>query len=241
MGKSIIKTIKIFAITNCILLSNCLGQIGSGSLEDLAFKDYETGTLKDGYKEGIWEYYDNPSELSLKVNYDNGQLLYLIPDTSAYAIKINNEWVYSKLDMQPRYIGSMVEFYKILYTNIQYPNEAKSNSTAGQFYITFEIDTLGHSANFIALNDIGDNCSEEIIRAIKLIPNFWLSATKDKIKYVAKFILPIKFEMEVDGKAIAARKRKGASELLLPPAKSLETIKIKVAGFTREDTKYLTR
>ncbi len=229
------KTIKLFAVANLIAIFNCLGQPGNVFPEVSNSINYEIGTLKDGYKEGIWEYYDIPGELSLKVNYDNGQLLYLIPDTSDYAIQINGEWFNSKVDMQPRYVGSMVEFYNILYANIRYPDEAKSNSTVGQFYISFEIDTLGHANNYNTINDIGDKCSAEIIRALQLIPNIWLSATKKDRKYVAKFILPISFKMELDGKEIKEEKRKNNTEIVLPLAKVLETIEIKAAGFTRRN------
>lgn len=53
---------------------------------------YERGKFKEGEKTGVWEYYDRPGELALKINYTTSQLLYLKPDTSWYAVKINDDW-----------------------------------------------------------------------------------------------------------------------------------------------------
>ncbi|MBK6400332.1 MAG: energy transducer TonB [Bacteroidetes bacterium] len=203
-----------------------------GEPVDIAsINDYERGKLKDGYKEGIWEYYDLPGELSLKVNYDNAQLLYLISDTSEYAININGEWIYSKLDMQPRYIGSLVEFYTIIGKNLRYPNDARDNNTAGLMYMTFEIDTMGHINNMTPVKDLGDECSKEVIRAIKLIPDLWLPAIKNGKKYVSRFILPVSFELTNDGK-ITEDKNIDNDEPL-PIAKTLETVNIRMMGITR--------
>ncbi len=231
-------TFRFFIIVNLITL-NCIAQSTESEKGDPVFTEYSSGYIKDGYNVGVWEYYDLPGELSISVNYDNGKLLYLIPDTSEYVIKVDDRWVSSKLDIQPRYIGSMVEFYKILYKNTTYPKKARENSIVGKFYITFEVDTLGHAGEYEVIHDIGGECSKEIIRTLKLIPNFWLSAMKDKRKYVAKFILPINFTIEIDGKVVNDPRKAELVETNLPIAKSLDMVLIRAMAVKRTSQSYM--
>ena len=106
--------------------------------------DYQKGTLTDGYKTGVWQYFDKPEELSLQVNYDVRQVTFMRKDTvGIYAIEKDGNWIQSTLDVQPRYLGSVTEIYRILMTNIRYPAQARTNSTTGTLYLMFEVDTTG--------------------------------------------------------------------------------------------------
>lgn len=185
--------------------------------------EFEKGNIKNGYKEGVWEYYDKPGELALKIDYSAAKLLFLKSDTSGYVIKVNDEWVKSKLDVQPRYIGSMNDFGKV-YSTIQYPAEARANGIAGKFYITFEIDTLGRLGQYEVINDIGYGCAQVVIKALKKLPNYWLSAQKDGKSYPAKFILPVTCRIVLKNKEISPEKSKKSKE---PPlARELDAIVI---------------
>jgi hypothetical protein len=132
---------------------------------------FENGTIRGGYKTGLWNYYDKPGELSLTVDYTTGYIRYLKKDTAGvYAIQKNGIWLQSRLDIQPRYIGSVVDFYTILMKNIRYPSQARHKNTQGTIYVTFEIDTTGKANNFSIAKNIGDNCAEEVIRVLQLVP-----------------------------------------------------------------------
>ena len=72
---------------------------------------YEKGTLVDGYKDGIWSYYDNDT-LKIQIDYSKGKLVYLAKDTTKYAILTDKGWEMSKLDIYPHYLGSNEEIYK---------------------------------------------------------------------------------------------------------------------------------
>ncbi|NEU09744.1 hypothetical protein GZH53_15560 [Flavihumibacter sp. R14] len=185
---------------------------------------YENGTLKKGYKDSIWRYYDKPGELALEINYSTAKLLYLKPDTSEFVIKINDQWAKSKLDAQPRYLGSMTVFMGSLQRSVRYPARARSNETAGKFYVTFEIDTIGRAGNYQVINDIGDDCGKEAINALKQIPNYWLPAQRNGKAYASKFILPLKFEMIVGNREIVPQKSKSTE---LPLAKALDELLIR--------------
>lgn len=162
------------------------------SSDSLVSNEYQRGKLKDGYKTGYWEYFDRPGELSLKINYNTGQLLYLIPDSSEYVIFENGIWQKSKLDIQPRYIGSMVEFYKIIESNFNTKLLKSDKNDSGNLYVMFEVDTMGHAGNFMVSNSPSIKCTEEIIRVLNMIPNLWISGMKENRNYAARLIIPFK-------------------------------------------------
>jgi hypothetical protein len=170
---------------------------------------YEKGAALDDYKIGVWEYYDTPGKLSLKIDYDEGSLLYLEKDTTAYVILDGGEWANSTLDQQPRYMGSMHEFYKILTDNIKYPKKALKNSLKGTFSLQFIIDTIGQATNLKLINEIGEECGQKVIAAFEMIPNIWLVAKKGDRKYRSKFSLPFEFRIEkVEKRDSKNKKRK---------------------------------
>lgn len=187
---------------------------------------YQKGTLKGGFKDSIWHYYDKPGELALTIDYSSSKLLYLKSDTSDYVIKINDQWTKSKLDVQPRYIGSMNDFRK-LQSLVRYPVRARTHETAGKFYIAFDIDTSGRAGNYQIINDIGDKCAEEVINALKKIPNYWLPAKMGEKTVPSKFILPVTFRMIVNDREISPKKSRYNE---LPLAKELDELLILVKG-----------
>ena len=177
--------ILLFALTIKTLL---FGQ------ETIIDNGYEKGILKDGHEVGIWEYFDG-KVLKLKVDYTTGELIYLAKDTSKYAIETEQGWEYSKLDKCSRYIGSMDEFLLILAQNLRYPSEAKTSSIIGTVYLYFEINLEGKASNVKIIRDIGSGCGNEVIRAFNLIPNYWITASKEGKPIKTRYILPVKFQI----------------------------------------------
>lgn len=190
-------------------------------------RGYEKGVLKNGFKTGVWQYYDSTGLLELEVNYSTGQLLQLERDTSKYMIFKDGHWVWSKLDIHPRYLGSSVEFYNILNENVDYTVQAWYRDVVGTEWVLFEVDTNGKATNFQKINEIGGECGEEFLRVVKLIPNYWLVAQKDGKKYRSRFIISCRFGIIMDGKQLKERKRRKkilSDHIELPPAKILPGI-----------------
>ncbi|TAH38359.1 MAG: TonB family protein [Bacteroidetes bacterium] len=207
------------------------------SLQFSSSEKFQQGEIKDGYKVGVWSYYDiNPEKTVLKVDYDSGKLLYLIQDTTDYIIKSGGNWISSKLDIQPRFIGSMNEFYNIITAQLYYPLLARTRHTSGQFYLSFEIDTLGSIGNIEIINDIGDGCSTEAIRALKHIPNLWIPAQKKNEKYSSRFILPFNFILKSGAKYFSASWNTAISDSIYSKGKLLNTIFIGASAIHGKDT-----
>ena len=159
---------------------------------------FESGTTEKGIKTGVWEYYDKSDQLALKFNHDTEEVLFLEKDTGSYVVWKDSIWEETELDIHPRYIGSENTLYRTIAANIRYPALARQNNTMGKVYLVFEIDTMGIAGNLNIINDIGDGCSEEIIRTFQMIPDDWLVATKDNKRYKSRYIFPITFRLTKD-------------------------------------------
>lgn len=163
---------------------------------------YEKGTFINNKKKGIWEYYDNPGELALKINYDNGELLFLKKDTIPYVVKQNGHWVNAVPDKQPRYVGSMEGFYDILRSKIKYPMFWESPEKTGTAYIEFEISAKGKLNNIEIKNKVYPPLTQNLENAIKEIPDTWFAAILNNQKYSTRFSLPVIFQMSVNDQPI---------------------------------------
>jgi len=219
---------KILTITTGLLFSSLLLFISySFGQNKYVSNDYEKGKIINGFKSGIWEYYDSFGILELSVDYSNAALIYIRPDTLDYVIFENNEWVKSKVDIPPRYIGSSVEFYKILNDHIEYPPQARSRDVVGCVSVLFEVDTMGIAGNYEIVHDIGAECGYELIRLLNLIPNYWLVARKNGKAYKSRFIIHCDFGINLYGKKLKPRVRKRKKTINnqpIPIARELDTI-----------------
>lgn len=182
---------KLLFLCFCSLfLMQCVSQ------KPQAVNDYETGALEDGYKVGVWEYKGRDGETELTIDYDNGSLLYLKPDTSEYLVKVNGEWSLQRLSRHPRYMGSYAEFYKILGANIRYPLNASNNGIERTVFLEFEVSPEGRAINLQVINDKHWYFTDEITNAFKKIPDLWIDAIYEGQSVPAKIILPFYFKID---------------------------------------------
>lgn len=178
------------------LSSLLLMQCASQKPRPQAVNDYETGKLEDGYKVGIWEYKGRDGETDLKIDYDNGALLYLKPDTSEYLVKVDGEWSLKKLSRHPRYMGSYTEFYKILGSTLRYPFDAAKNNIGGTVFLEFEVSPEGRAINLKVINDPDNYFAAEIIKSFKQVPDLWIDAIYEGESVSAKIIIPFFFRID---------------------------------------------
>lgn len=193
---------------------------------ELVSNEYAKGYLKDGIRVSHWEYYDSPGELALKINHDNGKVIFLKNDDSPYVIRKDSVWVEQTLEVYPRVIGSYLIFYDYLSERLEYPNSALNKLAQGYMYFSFEVNKAGVPENMVLEQDICDGCGEEVLslveEALKVCMPSWIPAQIDGECYPSKFLLPIKFELNnAKNKNVHIASRKP-----LPKAKNLSEIVI---------------
>jgi len=196
--------------------------------------DYEKGQMVDGSRVGIWQYFDQPGELALKVDYSTGELLYIQADSSAYVIKKNDQYERCQVDIAPRFIGSMNTFYSTLGKEVQFPMDAVRQSTVGTMHILFEIDTVGLIDNYEIINDLGHGCAEEVMVALQKLPNVWVPASLGGKKYRARFAIPLTFTIIKDNQVIRPPRKRLKNKEPVPLAYMLKEITVTAIGVTRK-------
>lgn len=195
--------------------------------------DYEKGQMVDGSRVGIWQYFDQPGELALKVDYSTGKLLYIRKDSSAYVIKKNDHYELSQVDIAPRFIGSMNTFYSSHMKEVQYPLDAVKQSMVGTMHILLEIDTAGLIDKYEIINDLGYGCAEAIMVALEKLPNVWVPASIGGKRYRARFAIPVTFTISKDNRVIYPSRKRLKNKEPVPLAYMLKEITVTAIGVTR--------
>lgn len=199
---------------------------------------YEKGLLLNGYKTGVWQYYEN-NRLIIKVDYSTGKLEYLAKDTSRYVIKTDKGWKLSRLDIYPHYLGSDEEILKIVAMNLRYPEKARRRSVAGTVLLSFEVNLQGKADSARIIHDIGGGCGKEVLRVFRLVPNYWLVARKGEKKYIARYVLPVRFQISAGSSrsdpvwekvSLHEKQTLAKAKATVYPSRYLETLVISALG-----------
>lgn len=90
---------------------------------------------------------------------------------------------------EAEYKEGMDGLLKYLCNNIAYPFKAVDHKTQGMVIVSFEVDSLGQLRNIQKITDLGDGCGNQVVEALKGLPNNWLPA-----ETVTTFILPVTFK-----------------------------------------------
>lgn len=95
-------------------------------------------------------------------------------------------------DHMPEFDGNLNQFMN---DHIQYPRMAVENGTFGTVYLSFVVELDGSIGTIKVLNPIGDGCTEEAIRVLKLMPK-WKPGKNHGEPVRVWFNLPVKFRLK---------------------------------------------
>lgn len=165
------------------------------------------GKIENGRKTGNWQYFDEPGELSLMINYTTGNLRYIKPDTSKYLIKQGDEWIEAEVNTPPHFIGSKNQVEDYISKNIGFPREARIRGLEGVTIISAIIDDTGNFGDFEIIKKLEGGYSEEVINALSALPNTWIQATNSTGGVTSKLIYVVRFGLGGEYK-ITKRDRK---------------------------------
>ncbi|MEO6149561.1 MAG: energy transducer TonB [Mucilaginibacter sp.] len=170
--------------------------LASETIQNIDFV-YERGAINSNkIRIGTWEYYDDIGKLSLKYDHDNKSIIYQEKNNELFAIKNGTNWDYSEPDIYPHVIGSYHEFITKISNVVGYPLEARGNHISGTVYISFVVSKEGKLSDIKKVNDIGGNCADAIINALKQSEFLWIPASKGSISYDSRFVIPVTFILD---------------------------------------------
>jgi hypothetical protein len=124
-------------------------------------------------------------------------LLYLVCNSAlAQQLNINDVFPYTldEVDVKPKFPGGDDKLTKFLNNNLVYDSTAIENEIEGYVKSTFVIDTKGKPTNIIINQSLGPVLDSEVIRIIKLMPN-WKPARINGIAVPCIYYFPVQFKL----------------------------------------------
>jgi protein TonB len=98
------------------------------------------------------------------------------------------------VDQQPEFPNGTAALYQWLGQNIIYPEMARQKGIEGHVILIFVIEKDGTIGNIKVIKELGDGCTEEAIRVVKMMP-IWKPGLKNGQVVRVNFTLPIKFKL----------------------------------------------
>ncbi|MCU0436818.1 MAG: TonB family protein [Raineya sp.] len=166
-------------------------------VRDNAKSDYDLVVFKNKER-----FYINPEnyELSKKpfeVKIKEEVQLALV-GKSTYDNEPQENKVYQEFEVyeHAEYEGGINAFRKAVQDNLVYPEKAKVNKTEGNVVLQFTVNKKGNIEDIKILKDIGDECGEAAVEAIKKTNKPWSPAkNRERIPIKVRKTLPIKFKL----------------------------------------------
>lgn len=105
------------------------------------------------------------------------------------------EDAYTVVEVMPEYPGGMDSLGAFLGRNIKYPASAKDAGITGTVFVNFIIEKDGSVGEVKALRGISEDCDNEAIRVVSLMPK-WTPGKQHGKNVRVSFNLPIKFKLD---------------------------------------------
>ncbi|TKC57554.1 TonB family protein [Pedobacter hiemivivus] len=181
--KTYIKTVKDSTGKNLVVNGN-----GACGLYDNNFKEIiESGSIKDGFYDGVWKGGLKRSGISYTETYVDGKLL-----SGESTDRSGNQYPYTKSHIQPEFKGGMKEFYKYLTKNVKYPQECYTQRIQGKVFLRFQVLKDGSISDIKVLRSPHPSLTREAIRVISVSPP-WEPGVERGIPVNVFFNIPISF------------------------------------------------
>jgi antitoxin component YwqK of YwqJK toxin-antitoxin module len=155
---------------------------GAGLFEIKNDKFSDSGTIKNGLKEGEWTGTYN-TNCTYTENYKEREIVSGISKDAD-----GNKYTYTLLETKPEPIKGINDFYKHIGRNFRIPKEYKSQN--GKIYTTFIVDKNGEIVEPKTIKSLNETLDQEAIRVISSYEK-WIPA-KQRGQYVrVLYSLPI--------------------------------------------------
>ncbi len=139
------------------------------------------GQLKNGFKDGTWNYYTETEQFSRTEEFN-------------YLDEIALE--YKTIDgIPPFFQGGEREMMKFIYYNIVYPPNAKKNNIDGMAVCNFITNEFGEISDLKIVRSISDDIDQEVFKIVHEMPR-WNPAIQYGLPVCISYNLPVRFKLE---------------------------------------------
>lgn len=110
----------------------------------------------------------------------------LLEDNTIYAA--------TELDESLAFPGGLDALSTFLYSNIEYPKDAREQAVEGRVKVEFIVATDGSVYGAKILKGLGHGCDQEVLRVINKMPD-WRPGRKNTLVVATRLVLSINFEL----------------------------------------------
>ncbi len=96
-------------------------------------------------------------------------------------------------ERMPQYKGGEAELFKLLGSNIRYPEKALKDQVMGVVFLTFVVNTEGYLEDIKVQKGVSPEIDAEAIRVIKMTDGNWEPAIINNKKKDLQYSLPVRF------------------------------------------------
>jgi TonB family protein len=114
--------------------------------------------------------------------------------------------IYVMVQVAPEFLGGENAMYEFISKNINYPVKEKENGITGRVAVRFAVMQDGSINNIEILTKTPEGFNQEVIRVIKLMPN-WKPGMQDGKTVPVYFTLPVSFQLDDNTKPIKPKSR----------------------------------
>ena len=148
----------------------------------------ETGTYKEGYKDGVFEGKNAKLNSSYAEKYENGKF---ILGTRLFAEGTKTE--YFEMETKPFPKRGIQDFYNFIGKNFNYNKESIKNNIQGKIFIRFVVDKEGKIIEPKIIKGLGYGLDVEAIRVL-LRYGDWIPGEQRGMKVRCTFSLPLSLQ-----------------------------------------------
>lgn len=130
-----------------------------------------------------------PESMYENINYPSDEVFKVVENQPLFP---GCEYSDSYLDRKICAEGKMLQF---IYSNLNYPNDAKAEGVEGTIYLKFIVEKDGNITSPEVIRSISKSCDLEALRIVSIMPRFNPGLQRGKSARV-QYNLPIKFKLE---------------------------------------------
>ena len=153
------------------------------------------GKLDNNNKVGEWSYYEN-GEIEQMYNYDDKKLTFQKKPVNPFFILVDNQIQISNVDTPPSYLGSKIGLTDELNKVLPYPTQARRMGVEGPVTVSIWINADNSLGEIELISGIMKECDQDLISAIKKIPQNWFAAALGDKKIDSKLIITADYKLD---------------------------------------------
>jgi TonB family protein len=152
----------------------------------------------EGVKTGIWEFYTIQGNLSWTYNFNNSTANYVIENTAdGFYAYMSSDGTYIKKqpDTKTIWLGSESQWNNFLVSNLKFPEESVTARVPGKVEIRVYVDEKGNPTDYKLGSDIEAGMDKEALRVVKLFQPEFVPAKNNGQNVKSVYVLKVSFKL----------------------------------------------